>query len=247
MAYNYKMTICYDGSKYLGWQRLSNHPNDTIQGKLEHVLSLLFEESIEVVGSGRTDKGVHAKAQVCHFHAKEKKDINTILNYLAIYLPKDIAVISITVASPRFHARYNALKKRYCYTVENALFANPFTAKYALHVPESISISDIEKAAAYLLGTHDFKAFTSMKSKKKSTIRTIHSIDIQKSNNTISIIFTGNGFLQHMVRILTGTLLEVGMGKRTPDSIKTILESKDRSNAGPTVPSHGLCMEEVYY
>lgn len=244
---NYKLCIAYDGSKYNGFQKQSKHPEKTIQGKLEHVLSQLFEEDIQIIASGRTDAGVHAKGQVCNFHVERFIGTEEILNYLSAYLPMDIAVLDLSIASQRFHARYNVLKKRYQYTVDNNFFADPFTLRYAYHVKGNLNIDAMKEAASLILGTHDFKAFTSIKSKSKSTVRQLISIEIEQVGSKITFTYEGNGFLQHMVRILTGTLLEVGLGKRSPRDMVTILESQLRQNAGPTAPAHGLCMEKVYY
>ncbi len=244
---NYKLTIAYDGSRYNGFQKQSKHPEKTIQGKLEDVLSRCFDEDIQIIGSGRTDAGVHSKGQVCNFHANKSISPEELLNYLALYLPNDIAVLNANIASDRFHARYNVVKKCYSYTIDTNLFANPFALKYSYHFNKPLDISRMEKAASYLCGTHDFKAFTSLKSKTKSTTRTIYNIDITSKDSFIVINYEGNGFLQHMVRILTGTLLEIGTGEREPENILTLLENQLRSEAGATAPSHGLCMEKVTY
>ena len=245
--YNYKMSLAYDGTKYLGWQTQTKEPLKTIQGKLENVLSQLFNEQIHVIASGRTDAGVHAHMQVANFHATTYKDCNEILNYLHQYLPKDIAITDLKSASERFHARYNCLTKRYGYYIDTNLFADPFSIRYSYHVPASLDLESMEQAASFLVGVHDFKSFTSMKNKKKSTIKHIHSITITPTTNGIVIYYHGNGFLQHMVRIMTGTLIEVGLGHLQPEAIPAILEGKSRSLAGPTAPSHGLFLEEVFY
>ena len=245
--HNYKIVIAYDGTKYDGFQRQSDHPEKTIQGKLEKVLSLLFKHDIQIIGSGRTDSGVHAKGQVCNFHSPCLLPCDEILLYLAQYFPQDIAVLTLSMASPRFHARYNVLKKRYCYTIDNQLFANPFMTKYAYHVSSPLDVAKMRQAASFLIGTHDFKSFTSLKSKKKSTIRKIITIEIIQNDNLIKIFFEADGFLQHMVRIITGTLLDVGLGIKDPNDVMPILEQGQRALAGPTVPPYGLCMEKVYY
>lgn len=244
---NYKIVIAYDGSRYNGFQRQSKHPEKTIQGKIENVLSQLFEEEIQIIGSGRTDAGVHSKGQVCNFHTKKSISDDQILVYLRQYLPQDIAVIKLSRASERFHSRYNVVSKCYSYTVDNGFFPDPFALKFAYHVPENLDLEAMLKASKLLLGEHDFKAFTSLKSKTKSTVRTIHAIDIVKTGDKITFTYEGNGFLQHMVRILTGTLLEVGLGTRTASSISDLLENKTRCEAGPKAPAHGLCMERVTY
>ncbi|MEG0388061.1 MAG: tRNA pseudouridine(38-40) synthase TruA, partial [Niameybacter sp.] len=210
--YNYKMFLAYDGTKYLGWQVQTTQPLKTIQGKLENVLSQLFDEPVQVIASGRTDAGVHARMQVANFHTTTSKSCDEILAYLRDYLPQDIAVIQLKEASERFHARYNCLTKRYAYYIDTNFSANPFFTRYSYHIPETLDIAKMEAAAHHLLGTHDFKSFTSMKNKKKSTIKHIHSITIESAPCGLVIYYHGNGFLQHMVRILTGTLLEVGLG-----------------------------------
>jgi len=244
---NYKLLIAYDGTKYNGFQRQTLHPEKTIQGKLENVLSVLFKEDIKIIASGRTDAGVHAKGQVCNFQSKASLTCEDILIYLAEYLPQDIAVLNLQLASPRFHSRYNAVKKRYSYTIDTNLFANPFMLKYTYHVPQKLDIIKMQLAAGHLIGTKDFKSFTSLKSKTKTTVRTITRIEVQEEQNIIKIIYESDGFLQHMVRIITGTLIEVGLGLREPDDVAIILDNSERSTAGPTAPPHGLCMEIVYY
>ncbi len=244
---NYKLTLAYDGSKYNGFQRQSKHPEKTIQGKIEAVLSRLFEEDIQIIGSGRTDAGVHAHGQTCNFFSERSISLEEISDYLATYLPNDIAIVGLSIASPRFHSRYNVVKKCYAYTIDNNKFADPFTLKYAYHVQTPLNIDAMKSASAYLLGKHDFKSFTSLKSKTKSTIRTIYSIDFTVTDNKIQVIYEGDGFLQHMVRILTGTLIEIGLGERKPEEIPDILAALERAQAGSTAPAHGLCMKKVYY
>lgn len=244
---NYKLILAYDGSRYNGFQRQSKHPEKTIQGKVEHVLSQLFEEDIQIIGSGRTDAGVHSKGQVCNFHTNGFLEIPQILEYLRIYLPQDIAVVDLGIASERFHARYNVVAKRYSYTIDNGFFPDPFDLKFAYHIPETLNVDAMIEASKLLIGNHDFKAFTSLKSKSKSTVRHLKSIHIHQHGNQIILTYEGNGFLQHMVRILTGTLIEVGLGQREIHSITTLLEGKVRSEAGFKAPAHGLCMEKVLY
>lgn len=244
---NYKLTIAYDGSKYNGFQKQTKHPEKTIQGRLENVLSQCFGEDIQLIASGRTDAGVHSKGQVCNFHTEHYLELSDVMQYLSTYLPQDIAILDLGIASPRFHSRYNVLRKCYTYTVDNGLFANPFALRYAYHVISPLDVERMQVAAQYLLGTHDFKAFTSLKSKTKSTTRHLFDIRITKEGNMIYFTYEGNGFLQHMVRILTGTLIEIGLGERSPESILALLENKQRSEAGFTAPPHGLCMQRVDY
>ncbi len=245
--YNYRLTVSYDGTKYIGWQRQSTDPLKTIQGKLEHVLSLLFDEPIQVIASGRTDAGVHAFMQVANFHTSSEKACSAITDYLAQYLPKDIAVVKLVPASPRFHARYNCTTKTYLYRIDMGQFADPFTLRYAYHVGTQLDTHAMQEATEHLIGTHDFQSFTSMKSKKKSTVKTIHAITLSTEGTVCTLTYSGNGFLQHMVRILTGTLVEVGLGHLKPSEVKAILEARSRAVSGPTAPAHGLYLKEVHY
>lgn len=243
---NYQMILQYDGTRYSGWQKQGNTSN-TIQGKLENVLSKMTDSDIEIHGSGRTDAGVHALAQVANFKCNTSKNCNQIQDYLNEYLPLDIRVLSVKEASLRFHARLNASCKHYRYVINTNSVADVFSRKYMTHLPYSYDIDAMKKAAGLLLGEHDFKSFCENKHMKKSTVRTIHSITFSLENGILSIDFTGNGFLYHMVRILVGTLLEIGEGKRMPDDITSILLEKNRPAAGFTAPPQGLYLVEVFY
>lgn len=243
---NYRITMQYDGSRYSGWQKQGNTTN-TIQGKLESVLSKMTGSDIEVHGSGRTDAGVHALNQVANFKYRTNLNCREIQEYLNTYLPLDIRVLDVTEAAPRFHSRLNATKKHYRYIIDTNEIQDVFTRKYRTHFPVSYDIEAMKKAAAYLVGEHDFKSFCDNKRMKKSTVRTIEAIDFSVENGILTIDFTGNGFLYHMVRILTGTLLEVGEGKRKPEEIQKILQAKDRSIAGFTAPPQGLYLVKVFY
>ena len=242
---NLRLDICYDGTKYKGFQRLPGNIL-TIQGKLEQVLSRLLNEQIEVCGSGRTDAGTHAVGQVVSFHCNSVMSCEEILTGLRQYLPEDIGVISVKNVSQRFHARLNAKSKTYRYRLWNSAFPCIFDRKYVYIDPSEFDVNAMRCAASFYIGTHDFCAFCANKHMKKSTIRTIESFDISEVGNELVFTVKGNGFLQHMVRIMVGTLLEVGKGVRTVDSIKT-LYGVDRALAGPAVPACGLCLMEVSY
>ena len=244
--YTYRLTLSYDGSRYNGWQKQGNTPN-TIQEKLETLLTRLIGEPIEANGSGRTDAGVHAIGQVVSFRCTQKQDCATLLGDIRKYLPDDIGAMELSEASPRFHARLNAVGKTYVYRIWNSDAPNVFERKYMYTVADSLNLAAMEAAAAHLVGTHDFMSFCANKRMKKSTVRTIESIRIQPLGNELRFTVSGDGFLYNMVRILVGTLLEVGMGKREADSIPALLEAKDRSKAGYLVPPHGLRLEAVYY
>ena len=243
---NIRLLLQYEGTRYQGWQRQTSSEN-TIQGKLEQLLSKMCNEPIEVMGSGRTDAGVHALGQVANFHTTSTMSAEEMLSYINEYLPQDIAVLQVTEAAPRFHSRLNACGKRYCYRVINSVIPNVFWRRYALEVPLKLDVEAMEKAASYLSGEHDFKAFTSAKKGKKSTVRRIDKIDIAREGDLLTFTFEGNGFLHHMVRILVGTLLEVGMGKRKPEEMTEILASGSREKAGALVPAKGLTLMEVFY
>lgn len=243
---NYKLTLAYDGTRYDGWQKQGN-TSKTIQGKLEQLLTRLEEQPIEVHGSGRTDAGVHAKGQVCNCKLKgtwQEEELRDVMNQ---YLPSDIAVLQVEKVPERFHARLSATGKTYCYRIWTGKVPNVFERNYVYTHEQSVSVERMRQAIPYLLGTHDFKSFCSNKHMKKSTVRTLDSIVIEELTNEIRITYHGNGFLYNMVRILTGTLLEVGEGTRAPESMADILEKKDRQQAGVTVPPQGLILLSVDY
>lgn len=243
---NIQLLIQYDGTRYSGWQS-QEHTECTIQGKLTKVLERILEETIDLQGSGRTDAGVHAVGQTANFRTKTRASCEEILNGLNQYLPEDIAVLEAKEVEERFHSRLHALRKTYIYRVWNSPIPNVFERKYLYQVTEPLDVEKMKKAAALLCGTHDFRAFCANKRLKKSTVRTLERIEIDQIGRELRLSFTGNGFLYHMVRILTGTLLEVGMGKRKPDEMLRILESKDREKAGVMAPAQGLCLWSVEY
>lgn len=243
---NYKLLLQYDGTKLNGWQKQGNTEN-TIQGKLEEILRRTYETEIEVCGSGRTDAGVHALGQVANFHAPAVYSIEEIQTILNEYLSKDIRVLKAETAEERFHARLTAKGKTYEYRIDNGQIANVFQRKYTMREELPLDLEAMRRAAGYFLGTHDFKTFCANKKMKKSTVRTITSIVIEEKDGIVSIRYTGNGFLYNMVRILTGTLIEVGRGKRRPEEMKEILNALDRGAAGFTAPAQGLFLVEVSY
>lgn len=243
---NYKMTIQYEGTRYKGWQS-QKHTDTTIQGKLNHVLSALACEPVEVQGSGRTDAGVHALGQVASFRLTNPLPPQEIMDYVNQYLPEDIGVVELSEASPRFHARLNAASKTYVYRIWNSTLPNVFQRKWMYTLPEKLDIEAMREGAEFLTGTHDFAAFCSIRQKKKSTVRTIYSLEVERKDREVCIVVTGNGFLHHMVRILAGTLVEIGQGKRRPEDVLEILESKNRERAGITMPARGLTLWQVTY
>ena len=245
---NFKIIIQYEGTRSQGWQRQDSTGN-TIQGKLEAILAKMTGlHFVQVDGSGRTDAGVHALGQVANFKIDTKLPAAAVMDYINQYLPEDIGVIAIEEMPERFHSRLNAKGKTYCYRIWNEKLPCVFLRRYVYELPEPLDLDAMRTAAACLVGTHDFKAFTSNKKSRKSTIRTMDAILIDKEGSEVVITYSGDGFLYHMVRILTGTLIEAGLGQRDPASVKTLLE-KDatRDLSGVLVPAKGLCLMEVRY
>lgn len=248
----YKCITAYEGTRYNGWQKQGNTAN-TIQGKLEETFSKMLSEPIEITGSGRTDAGVHALGQVFHFHCiknlSNHSGYSDFLSEINGYLPKDIRILSIAPCSDRFHARLNAVQKTYQYRIDRSVYGNLFLRTTTHHIPEPLDISAIKKGARLLTGTHDFKSFCSNKQMKKSSIRTIYEINIEEDleQHLLFFTFTGNGFLYNMVRILSGTLIEIGLGIRTPEEIPAILTGCSRGLAGHTAPAKGLFLMSVSY
>ena len=263
---NYKMTIQYDGTRYQGWQRLKDS-DKSIQGKIEEVLTRMCNHKVEIHGSGRTDANVHAIGQVASFKIETEKTCEEIQDYLNTYLPEDIAVVDVCEVDERFHARLTKCRKTYLYRINNANISNVFERKYVYNVPERLDIEKMKKAASYLIGEHDFVGFSSLKKVKKSTVRRIYECRVTPhppqavplplegkaygrstgGNNEIDIYITGDGFLYNMVRIIVGTLIEIGKGERKPEDILKVLESKNRTDAGFTAPGQGLILYEVRY
>lgn len=255
---NFRIKIQYDGSRYNGWQIQKNTEN-TIQGKLQILLGRMFGTDIEVIGSGRTDAGVHALGQVANFHVPgnsveevlTKTGTSTPEDFLErvnSYLPEDIAVVSIERVDEQFHARFDAVEKTYRYRIHTVNISPVFERKYVyFYTEEKINTKLIREACEYLKGEHDFKSFCSNKHMKKSSVRTIYDITVTESDTDVIIDYKGNGFLQGMVRILTGTLIEIGVGKRKPSDIVSILEACNREKAGFTAPAEGLMLMEVKY
>lgn len=247
MIKNYKMILQYDGSRYDGWQKQKNTEN-TIQGKLEAVLSKLEGRQIEVIGSGRTDAGVHAKGQTANFKIDDdSQDAVSLHKYINRYLPDDIAVLSLEKVPERFHSRLNAKRKTYSYWIETAGKKDVFERRYCYGLGKKLDTGKMREAAKALVGEHDFKNFSSGKKSSKSTVRRIDSISIKEHGTKVQISITADGFLYNMVRIITGTLIEAGMGKRNPSSVKNIFEGEARADAGFMAPPEGLFLDIVYY
>lgn len=246
MKKNFRLTISYDGTRYFGWEHQPN-TEMTIQGKIETVLERMAGEPVEVLGAGRTDAGVHAEAMTAHFKLDTGMSPEEIRDYLNRYLPDDICIQDVRIASDRFHSRYNARGKTYRYTCYIGQTKPVFDRKYVWALEEVPDIGKMRAAAEYLTGTNDYASFCSNPRMKKSTVRCVDKIEIVRRGNYLILTFHGTGFLQHMVRILTGTLLEVGWGERTPESMPALLAARRRSEAGETAPAKGLCLVKVDY
>lgn len=243
---NFRLELSYDGTRYQGWQKQGNTDN-TIQARLETALSRLLAQPVELAGSGRTDAGVHARRQVCSFHAETELTTDFMLTELRKLLPDDLGALSLAEAPPRFHARLSCREKTYVYRVWNSPTPNVFERRYVYAVPERLDEDAMRAAAARLVGTHDYSAFCTARGKKKSAVRTVKSIELERRGEELRLAFTGDGFLYNMVRILTGTLIEVGLGRRTPESAAEALASLDRQRAGFTAPARGLILWELRY
>lgn len=248
MIRNYKFKISYDGTRYFGWEHQPDR--ETIQGKLENVLALMCGVSasdIDIIGAGRTDAGVHARAMVASAKLDTTLSAEEIRDYMNRYLPDDIAVTEVKEASERFHARYNAQGKTYQYTLFDGPVHPVFNRKYYQVLDRPVDDERMAEAAKYLEGEHDFKSFCGNSHFKKSSVRKIESLTVRRSKGYIYVTVSGNGFLQNMVRIIVGTLLEVGYGRMEPEDMPGILEKMDRRAAGPTAPAKGLCLLNVRY
>lgn len=243
---NIKLTITYDGKRYLGWQRLGDS-DKTIQGKIESILKQMTGEEIEIIGSGRTDSGTHARGQVANFKTETSMTRAEMLDFLNRYLPRDIVVTKMEEVQDRFHARYNCTGKQYSYYVWNNVIPTVFERNHSFHYPQKLDLDKMNQACEKLIGTHDFIGFSALKKSKKSTVRTIEKLSIEQEGSMLHFTFVGDGFLYKMVRIIVGTLLEIGSGSMDVTEIENIFEKKVRQQAGETLPAQGLFLDEVYY
>lgn len=246
MKQNYRMTLQYEGTKYNGWQKQGNTPN-TIQAKLEAILQKLDGTEVEVRGSGRTDAGVHAMGQVASFALEHPLPAGEVMAYINQYLPRDIAVVALEEAEPRFHARLNAKGKTYRYRIHQGTIPDVFGRRYSWPLAEQLDVEAMGAAAAHLVGKQDFQSFCDLKNSKKSTVRRVDSIEIYRDGSDLVLDFTGEGFLYHMVRIMVGTLADVGAHRILPGQIPGILAAKDRKQAGQLAPACGLMLMKVMY
>lgn len=242
---NMKLVIAYDGTDFHGFARQKGLR--TIQGTLEDVISSIAGKPVEVFGSGRTDAGVHARAQVVNFQVDGGPPPSRYPYILRRALPKDIVVVSAETVEGDFHARFSALKKTYRYTLQRNRMPDVFTARYVWHFPWTLDVSRMETAAGILVGEHDFTSFCAASTPIENKVRTIYDLHLEERDTYLDIYCTGSGFLQNMVRILVGTLTDVGQGRIEPSRMGKILEAHDRQRAGQTAPACGLTLWQVYY
>lgn len=243
---NLKLLIEYDGTGYHGWQRQKNAP--TIQETLEKALARLTGEAVRVIGSGRTDAGVHALAQVANFFTASPLPLPAFLHGLNSLLPPDIAILEVSEAPRDFHARKSALAKKYQYRILNRPIRSPLHLRYSWWIPPPLDLEAMQEAAAALPGEHDFRAFQATGSSVKNPVRRVLAAAWDRAEGgLLTFTITANGFLRGMVRSLVGTMVEVGKGRRTPWSLKDLLETGDRHRGGPTAPPQGLFLVEVLY
>ena len=235
-----KLVVAYDGTEYCGFQVQNNGP--TIEGELNKVLSELFKEDIRVIGASRTDSGVHAYCNVAVFDTQARMPAEKMVYAINQRLPEDIRVQESSEVAADFHPRHTDSRKTYEYRIYNAAVQNPMKRRYALWNYYKLDVEKMKEAAAYLVGEHDFKSFCSADTQVESTVRTVYEVSVTQSGEDIVISVSGNGFLYNMVRIIAGTLLEVGKGRIEPNEMPRILEAKNRQASGPTAPPHGLTL-----
>lgn len=242
---NYRLLIQYDGTRYDGWQRQKT-TGSTIQGKIEDVLGRMTGERVEIKGASRTDAGVHARGQVANVHLPDEYTAEEIRDYLNRYLPEDIGVLEVKEVSDRFHSRLNAGEKTYLYRISTNTIKNVFERKYIYDLDQPLDVERMEEAAQYLIGEHDFQSFCGKKM-KKTAVRRLYAVEFKQLKGELQIYYRGSGFLYNMVRILTGTLIEVGLYEREPESVKEILRARERAQAGHTAPAKGLCLLKIQF
>jgi tRNA pseudouridine38-40 synthase len=242
---NIKLVIEYDGTNYAGWQRQNDVA--TIQGKVESAISKITSELVQINGCSRTDAGVHAKGYIANFYTSSRLEAKKFKAAINSKLPKDIIILDSSEVEEAFHARYNSKGKTYSYTILNRYEAVAIGKDYVYHYRFPLNIDKMKKGAEFLVGTHDFSTFKTMGSSVKTSVRTVTELNVTKDGELIKIYASADGFLYNMVRIMVGTLIDVGIGKTEPETVREILLAKDRSRARVCVPAQGLCLEKVYY
>ena len=242
---NIKLIIEYDGSKFGGWQKQPTKLN--IQGEIEQAIKEITGEEIELTASGRTDAGVHSLGQVANFKTNSEIEIDKIPYAINSKLKKSIVIKSAEEVEENFHARYNCKGKKYKYIINNSEQGTAIYRGLECHIPQKLDIEKMQKAIKYFEGEHDFKGFRASGTSSKSSVRTIYKAEVKQEGEKITIELTGNGFMYNMVRIISGTIVDVGLGKVMPEEIPQLIASKDREKAGKTLPPYGLYLVEVYY
>lgn len=240
-----KLTVAYDGTAYCGWQVQPNGP--TIEGEINRALFELTGEKIQVVGASRTDAGVHGLCNVAVFDTESPIPGEKFSYALNQRLPEDIKIQNSCEVAADFHPRHQESRKTYQYSIWNAAFPNPTKRLYSHFTYGTLNIEAMQKAASYLIGEHDFKSFCATAAVVETTVRTIYDLSVEKKEEMVTITVTGNGFLYNMVRIIAGTLMEVGYGRLQPEKLQDILDARDREAAGPTAPAKGLCLVKYEY
>lgn len=242
---NIKLTIEYDGAKFGGWQKQSTKLN--IQGEIEQAIKEITGEEIELTASGRTDSGVHSLGQIANFKTNSKIEIEKIPYAINSKLKKSIVIKNAEEVEENFHARYNCKGKKYKYVINNSSQGTAIYRGLECHIPQKLDVAKMQEAIKHFEGEHDFKGFRASGTSSKSSVRTIYKAEVKQDGERIIIELTGNGFMYNMVRIISGTIVDVGLGKIKPNEIPEIIKSKDRNKAGKTLPAHGLYLVEVYY
>ena len=242
---NIKIIIEYDGKDWSGWQKQPNKLN--IQGEIERAIEEITGEKVQLIASGRTDAGVHALAQVANFKIEKDIPVEKIPYALNSKLKKSIRIKSAEEVDEKFHSRYTCKRKTYKYIINNSLQGTAIYRNLQYHFPEKLDEEKMNKGIKYLIGEHDFKSFKASGTSSKSSVRIIYDANVKREGEIVTIELTGNGFLYNMVRIIAGTLVDVGIGKIKPEDVKTILEAKDRLKAGKTLPPTGLYLVDVKY
>ncbi|MCP3916926.1 MAG: tRNA pseudouridine(38-40) synthase TruA [bacterium] len=242
---NVRVEVAYDGSKFFGWQRQDGF--ESVQGAVEEALEGLVGDAVTVHGAGRTDTGVHALRQVAHFHVDTRLDDDRLRHAVNAHLARGVVVRRLESCRDDFHARFDARGKRYLYVTATTRFRPPFATEHVHWVTSALDLDAMRAAAAHIEGKHDFAAFGNAGSVRKTTVRTVRAVRIVARRERFAVIVEGDGFLYNMVRTIVGTLIEVGRGKLTADSVRAALESGDRTAAGPTAPARGLYLVRVHY
>lgn len=245
--YNYRMKLEYDGGRYAGWQRMGKDDNtNTISAKITEVLKKMTGEEVELFCGMRTETGVHAYGQTANFKLNREYKERELQNYLNRYLPQDIAVLELVKAPERFHSQLNAVSKTYVYRIDTKNIANVFERKYMFHSFHKLNVEEMKRGAAYFIGKHDYKVFSTVK-KSKSTVRDVRSVDIYDDGDTLEITIKADDFLHNMARLMIGILLDIGNEKRKPEDIKKLLDGEAGIEVSIPAESHALYLLDIDY